>query len=88
LECLGYDGTFNNTEAFEYMLLDTSYCPSTMQAVTPYNAGATFNRDFDGVCPANQSLQWTTFDWQSVTPLDSSIAVSVRTADTEAGLDS
>lgn len=54
---------------------------------TLYEDG-TFVRTYDatGLCPDKQSLRWGIWSWSASTPSDSSVAFTVRTADTEADL--
>jgi hypothetical protein len=42
--------------------------------------------DFEGVCTAGEIPVWHFFDFQTHTPGDSSLLMSARTADTQAGL--
>jgi hypothetical protein len=43
--------------------------------------------DFEGVCTSGEIPVWRYFDFQTTTPGDSSLLMSARTADAEAGLD-
>ncbi len=56
----------------------------------PTYAAGSFVRDYDAssVCPSGKSVVWGHWSWQAMTPSDSQIAFTVRTADTAAGLDS
>jgi hypothetical protein len=46
-----------------------------------------FTRDYFGDCPDGTAPTWRYFDWQTVTPGDSQIVFSARTATTAEGLD-
>jgi len=51
------------------------------------DGGALVAFDFEGVCTPGEVAVWHFFDFQTHTPGDSSLVMSARTADTEAGLD-
>ncbi len=51
------------------------------------DAGATYFREYDGVCTQGSLPVWHFFDFKTDTPSDSSIVVRVQTAPTYAGLD-
>ena len=51
------------------------------------DAGALEELDFEGVCTPGEAPVWHFFDFQTHTPGDSSLHMTVQTADTEAQLD-
>jgi hypothetical protein len=74
-------------DAAEYLLFDLSGCVSGSPVPVPpqYNP-ATFDRDFQGVCPSGSRVVWRFFYWEDYTPKDSSIVFTAYTADTQAQL--
>jgi hypothetical protein len=71
----------------EFLIFDLSSCGTTTPPVVkPYPNPATFTVDYQGICPAGQSVVWRFFDWQTVTPLDSNIVFSAQEATSEAAL--
>ncbi len=73
-------------KAAEFLLFDLGACLTVIPPPPPAFFSQTFTRDYQGVCPIGKSVVWRFFDWQTVTPLDSSIAFSAQTANTQAGL--
>ena len=68
--------------ALEFMIFDLSACVQPF-VPPPYQTPVTYLRDYEGVCPAGKAPVWHFFDWQTVTPKDSSLAFTVQTADTQ-----
>jgi hypothetical protein len=58
----------------------------TPPAPVPNYDPGDFTRDYFGDCPDGTSPTWRFFDWQAVTPGDSEITFTARTATTSAGL--
>jgi hypothetical protein len=72
-------------KVLEFLLYDLSSCGSaTPPTVPPYPNPATFTRDYQGTCPVGKSVNWRFFDWETVTPSDSNIVFTAKTADTQA----
>jgi hypothetical protein len=71
-------------KAAEFLLFDLGACLTPVTPPPPTYYSAVFTRDYEGVCPAGQSVVWRFFDWQTVTPSDSSIVFNAQTADTQA----
>jgi hypothetical protein len=89
----GCTGTFGQgEEAFAFFFFDLASCvsPTSTPPPTPppYASSATFSRQYSGSCPVGQKVVWRFFDWETVTPGDSSISFSAQTASTTAGLSS
>jgi len=66
---------------------DAGYEAPPLDAGGLTDAGATFTRDFEGVCPQGKIAVWHFFDFQTHTPGDSSLVFRARSATTQAGLD-
>jgi hypothetical protein len=75
-------------DAAEYLLFDLSGCVTGSPLPTPpmYNTPASFDRDFQGVCPSGSRVVWRFFYWEDYTPKDSNIVFTGYTADTQAQL--
>ena len=67
--------------------IDAGYVAPPLDAGTVADAGATFTRDYEGVCSQGRIAIWRYFDFQTHTPTDSSLVFQVRSATTQAGLD-
>ena len=70
-------------KAAEFLLFDLGSCltplPPPAQAYYP----ATLTRDYQGVCPNSKVPVWRFFDWETVTPSDSTIVFKAQTASTQ-----
>jgi len=73
-------------KAAEFLLFDLGSCLTNLPPPPPAYFTATMTRDYQGVCPAGQSVVWRFFDWQTVTPSDSNIVFTAQTADTQTDL--
>jgi len=70
--------------ALEFLIFDLSACVQpTNPPLPPYQTPVTFVRDYEGSCPAGKGPVWHFFDWETVTPKDSSIDFTVQTAATQ-----
>jgi len=72
-------------KALEFLIFDLSACVQSF-VPPPYQTPVTYVRDYEGVCPAGKAPEWHFFDWQTVTPKDSSLIFTVQTADTQPNL--
>lgn len=66
---------------------DAAYEAPPLDAGNPADAGATFTRDYEGVCSQGRVPIWRFFDFQTHTPADSSLVFRARSATTQAGLE-
>jgi len=73
-------------KVLEFLLYDLASCGVVPPVIPPYPSPATFTRDYQGVCPVGQAPVWRFFDWETVTPEDSSIAFTAQEANTQAQL--
>jgi hypothetical protein len=74
-------------KALEYMLFDLSSCTPADYIPPPKVFQAqVFTRDYTAVCPPQNRPVWHFFDWETVTPSDSSIRFAAQTADTAGAL--
>jgi len=84
-----------NEAAFEYLFFELSACsvggapvqnsappaPPPPPPLTP----ATFTHNYEAVCPAGTSVQWSFFQWQATIPMGTSIVFTGATAPDNAG---
>ncbi|CAN5460828.1 hypothetical protein BH09MYX1_BH09MYX1_50030 [soil metagenome] len=74
-------------KALEFLFMDVSSCVQPdvppPPPIPPYQKPAVFTRDYEGVCPVQQRPRWHFFDFQTVTPDDSSLVFAAATADTQ-----
>lgn len=79
--------------AFEFMMWESMTClsPATASPVAPQPAplpdptplgDVVITRDYTATCPVGTVVQWGFFEWQTVTPLGTSIQFRAATADT------
>jgi hypothetical protein len=77
-------------KALEFLFMDVSSCVQPdvppPPPIPPYQKPAVFTRDYEGVCGPQQRPRWHFFDFQTVTPSDSSIVFAAQTADTQGTL--
>ena len=73
-------------KAAEFLLFDLGACLTNLPPPPPAYATASFTRDYQGVCPAGQSVVWRFFDWQTVTPSDSNIVFQAQESNAQTGL--
>ncbi len=73
-------------KVLEYLLFDLASCGTVPVLPPPYQVPVTFTRDYQGICPAAQVPVWRFFDWETVTPQDSSIVFQAQEALTQAAL--
>lgn len=69
-------------KALEFLIFDLSACVNPF-VPPPFQNPVTYARDYEGVCPAGKAPEWHFFDWQTTTPKDSSLMLTVQTADTQ-----
>jgi hypothetical protein len=79
-------GLTSQEKAAEFLLFDLGACLTNLPPPPPAYFPATLTRDYEGQCPAGESVVWRFFDWETVTPSDSNIVFNAATADTQAGL--
>jgi hypothetical protein len=74
-------------KVLEFLLFDLASCGTTIPPlVPPYPNPVTYAVDYQGICPVGKSVVWRFFDWETVTPSDSSLVFNAATADTQANL--
>ncbi len=75
-------------KAMEFLLNNLGACVTSLPpAGVLYNNEALFRREFSASCPLHLRPVWHLFQWQSITPDDSSIVFVGSTAETAADLD-
>ncbi|HSQ68128.1 MAG TPA: hypothetical protein VLM85_33185 [Polyangiaceae bacterium] len=75
-------GPMNAQEkALEFLLYDLSSCGVlATPPIPPFPNTYSFSVDYQGICPLGQAPVWRFFDWETVTPSDSSIVFNAVTA--------
>ncbi len=76
-------------KAMEFLLNDLGACVNNLPpSGVLYNNAATFTRDYFASCAGSGTAPvWHLFQWQSITPSDSNIVFTARTATSAPGLD-